>query len=127
MSEESTNWLNLYENMNQGKVDYNSNFYMVDTTSQEGSGDVKLVTPTQAQVDQAKAQLKRKISVARNLFPKRPRKSGKKTQTGGKRAAKKTKRTVKQSQRGGKKGVRRGKKPVKRLVKRGRPKKRQRK
>ena len=74
MTDESKNWINLYENMNQGKVDFKPDFYELDL-SQDGGGDVKLVTPTQAQVDQAKMQLKRKLSVARSLFPKRRKKT----------------------------------------------------
>lgn len=111
MTDESKNWINLYENMNQGKVDFKPDFYELDL-SQDGGGDVKLVTPTQAQVDQAKMQLKRKLSVARSLFPKRRKKTStkKKNQTGGKKKAKK-------SQRGGQKKVKRGKKPVKRKPK----------
>lgn len=62
----SSDWLSLYENMKDGKVNYNSNFYVSKTsnegtTSQEGDGDIKLVTPTQAQVEQAKVEMKRKL------------------------------------------------------------------
>ena len=125
MDEEAKRWSNLHEKMNQGKIDYNSNFYIADT-SQEGGGDVKLVTPTQAQVEQARVQLKRKLSLPRNPFPKRRKTSKKKTQVGGKKG-RKAKRGVKKSQRGGKKSQRGGKKPVKRLKKSVKAKRRKRK
>ena len=126
MNDDSTNWLSLYENMHDGKVDFNPKFYMTDT-SQEGNGDIKLVTPTQAQVDQARVQLKRKISAVTEVCPKRSRKCGKKkTQTGGKRGPKKGLRGVKKSQRGGKRGKRVVKKTKKRVAKRGRVKGRKR-
>ena len=63
----SKDWLSLYESMKDGKMDYNAKYYInnaeVDaSSSQDGQGDIKLVTPTQAQVDQAKVQLKRRLS-----------------------------------------------------------------
>ena len=123
--EQETNWLNLYENMNEGKVDYNAKFYVAQDMSQEGNGDIKLVTPTQAQVDQAKVQIKRKLSFAENVLPKPKRK--KKTQTGGgRKATKKPSRRRKPSQKGGRKSRKVTKRPAKRVVKKGRAKRRKR-
>ena len=92
MNDEAKQWVHLHEQMSQGKVDYNPNFYV---TSQEGHGDIQLVSPTQAQVDQAKMQIKRKLSVARKPAAKRRKKS----QVGGRKAKPKAKA---KSQRGGK-------------------------
>ena len=81
----SKDWLSLYESMKDGKMDYNAKYYVnnaseVDTsTSQDGQSDIKLVTPTQAQVDQAKVQLKRRLSsiAPTILAAKRRKMSGK--------------------------------------------------
>ena len=117
MNDEAKHWVNLHEKMNNGNMEYNPNYYVLDT-SQDGAGDVKLVTPTQAQVDQAKVQLKRKLSVADKLPPPKRRKTSKnKSQSGGKKNGKK--RVQKKSQRGGKRSRRRTKKSIKRLGKRG--------
>ena len=104
MNDEAKQWINLHEQMNQGKVNHNSNFY-VATDSQEGRGDIQLVTPTQAEVEQAKMQMKRKLSVTRKPSAKRRKKS----QVGGKKKVVKKAKPAK-GQRGGK----RGRKPTKR-------------
>ena len=82
MADDAKHWSNLHERMVQGKVEYNPGFYVIDT-SQEGHGDVTLVTPTQAQVDQAKVQIKRKLSPTIGVITKRRKKTPKKTQKGG--------------------------------------------
>lgn len=115
----SKQWMHLHENMSEGKVDFNPNFYVLSNT-QDGDGDIKLVTPTQQQVEQAKMQMKRKIStvgmngVAANLRSPsaKRRKTTTKTQKGGRKrrsgASKKgTKRKV-ASRRGGAKRGQRG-------------------
>ena len=82
---------------------------------QDGMGDIQLISPTQAQVEQAKAQLKRKVGLALNMAaddkktPKRRRRRLHKQMTG----------SGKKKKKGGQK--RRAKRPV---AKRGRVKKR---
>ena len=94
MDNEAQQWVNLHEKMSNGSMD-SSDFYVTDT-SQQGNGDVTLVSPTQAQVDQAKMQIKRKLSVVKKVPAKRRK------QTGGKKAKAKKKPTKKKIQRGGK-------------------------
>lgn len=109
MADDAKHWSNLHERMVQGKVEYNPGFYVIDT-SQEGHGDVTLVTPTQAQVDQAKVQIKRKLSPTIGVITKRRKKTPKKTQKGGKSKAKKGQKGGKRQRGGSKKGQRGGSK-----------------
>ena len=78
----SMDWLSLYESMKDGKMDYNAKVYVkpAGVQTQDGDGDIKLVTPTQAQVEQAKVQMKRNVQRKRysvdsskKLNPKRTR------------------------------------------------------
>ena len=48
--------------MVKGELPYKT-YYVVndDKTNQHGNGDIKIVTPTQAAVDQAKMSMKRKV------------------------------------------------------------------
>ena len=94
MNEEAQQWINLHENMTNGKLD-KSEYYVTDT-SQQGNGEIKLVSPTQAQVDQAKMEIKRKVSVVRKPPAKRRKQSG-----GGKKKPGPKRKTTK-GQRGGK-------------------------
>ena len=61
-------FIDFYDKMGDGKIPYNPKFYQVEdyvqsTDKQKGSADpnITLVSPTEAQVDQAKQQLKRKL------------------------------------------------------------------
>ena len=105
MDDEAKQWLNLHEKMSNGSID-KSDYYITDT-SQQGSGDITLVTPTQAQVEQAKSQMKRKLSVVKNPPAKRRK------QTGGKKKAGSKKKPVKKK---GQKGGKRIKKPKRDLL-----------
>ena len=62
-------WVKHFTDMAQGLIPYRRKMYTV--TSQVGSGDVKIVTPTQAVVDRAKMDVKRKIKEASVYKPKR--------------------------------------------------------
>ena len=95
MDDEAKQWLNLHEKMSNGSID-KSDYYITDT-SQQGSGDITLVTPTQAQVEQAKSQMKRKLSVVKNPPAKRRKQTG-----GKKKAGSKKKLVKKKGQKGGK-------------------------
>ena len=67
-SKEEQQWINFYDKMADGKIPYNPQFYRIDDFDQpdlqEGSAESNLtmVSPTEAQVNQAKMQLKRKIA-----------------------------------------------------------------
>ena len=77
-NEDAKHWMHLHEQMSHGKVDFNPDYYVAadSTSSQDGQGDISLVTPTQAQVDQAKLLMKRKLSPASYSFiAKRRRKA----------------------------------------------------
>lgn len=115
----SKDWLALYESMKDGKMDYNAKFYTASNASaagdgandpnslqsQDGQGDIKLVTPTQAQVDQAKVQLKRRLSSIVPLVSaaKRRKMSGKGSSKSG---AQNTKRSKTKQKGRGKKQIR---------------------
>lgn len=68
-SAEEQQWINFYDKMAEGKIPYSPQFYQIDDYSQsdpqEGSAEsnITLVSPTEAQVNQAKMQLKRKIAL----------------------------------------------------------------
>ena len=62
--------IEFFDNMAEGKIPYNSKMYVVDDytppctesdVDQQGAAALKLVTPTQQQVEQAKVQLKRNV------------------------------------------------------------------
>ena len=118
MDDDVKHWTNLHEKMIEGKVDYNPHFYVLET-SQEGQGDITVVTPTQAQVEQAKMQLKRKLSPLKKAVTKRRKTNSgqkKKGQSGGKKVVKKAKKSSK-GQRGGKKATKRAAKSRRKMVK----------
>ena len=98
MDSEAQQWIDLHTNMSNGTLD-RSDYYLADT-SQQGKGDVKMVSPTQAQVDQAKMQIKRKLSVVKKPLSKRRKQSGAGKKSKGKKT--KPKKRVAQGQRGGK-------------------------
>ena len=62
-SSEEQQWIKFYNKMAAGDIPYNPDLYFVDEKPvQEGCGaSVQLVSPTEAQVNQARMQLKRKI------------------------------------------------------------------
>jgi hypothetical protein len=76
--------------MAEGQLPHCKYYYIM--SPQEGSGDVKLVTPTEVAVNQAKSQIKRKLSQIVSPSVKRMKKSrvSKSNQTGaGKKKKKK--------------------------------------
>lgn len=109
MDDESAHWLNLYEKMSDGKLDCTSELFTTlpyeDTAAgQEGHGDIELVAPSAAQIDQAKTQLKRKISQLQLPAAKRQKRSTKKCiQARKSAAAAAAANTLKKGQYGGKK------------------------
>ena len=124
MDEDSKQWLNLYEDMSDGKVDYNSKFYTTNppppSDEQDGHGAIPLVTPTKAQVDQAKVQVKRKLSLVKKPAAAKKRKTStykKRGQAGGSGKTKKRPalrgKAKKSGQRGGKKVVRKKARKIK--------------
>ena len=64
-------WIKHYQAMVRGELP-NKKFYTVSNTtnSQQGSGDIKVVAPTEQAVQQAKMAVKRKLE----LLPKRSKK-----------------------------------------------------
>ena len=101
-SEEEKEFIDFYDKMGDGKIPYNPNFYLVKDYTQEGAADsnITLVSPTEAQVNQAKMQLKRKLVMTptpvkrRRIIKAKKRKSKKKT-TMKKTKGKKSKRKIK--------------------------------
>ncbi len=116
-------WIEHYLKMVRGELPYKK-YYVVPNikSSQEGDGDIKVVTPTQAAVEQAKMVVKRKLEE----FPfhppmKRRRKNTTKTPTKKKSRSskKKSKPTKKKSRPIKRKSVlMRGGKGLKRMKKR---------
>jgi hypothetical protein len=81
-----------FRQMAEGQLPHCKYYYVI--SPQEGSGDVKLVTPTEVAVNQAKSQIKRKLSQIVAPSVKRMKKSriSKSNQTGaGKKNKKKPK------------------------------------
>jgi hypothetical protein len=79
-----------FRQMAEGQLPHCKYYYIM--SPQEGSGDVKLVTPTEVAVNQAKSQIKRKLSQIVSPSVKRMKKSrvSKSNQTGaGKKKKKK--------------------------------------
>ena len=62
-------WVKHFNDMAQGGIPYRKKMYTV--APQVGSGDIKIVTPTQAVVDRAKMDVKRKLKEASVYKPKR--------------------------------------------------------
>ena len=68
---ESSPWIKHFTDMASGLVPHEKRYYKVPT--QTGNGDVRLVTPTQAEVERAKMDVKRKLQEANAYKPKRLR------------------------------------------------------
>ena len=66
---ESNPWVKHFTDMATGLVPYKKRYYTVQT--QTGNGDVQMVTPTQAEVERAKMDVKRKLQEASTYKPKR--------------------------------------------------------
>ena len=74
-NKEQLKWNIFFRKMAQGKIPHQPKFYCIDNhvtddeINQEGRGKVKptiqLITPTQQQVEQAKAEVKRTLEEAR--------------------------------------------------------------
>ena len=111
---ETNPWVKHFTDMAEGLVPYQRKRYTV--APQVGSGDIKIVTPTQAVVERAKMDAKRKIKDATVYKPKRvktvsqsgggSKKKKKKTKSNkskGKSKPKKTGKKSKQKNKSGKK------------------------
>ena len=85
---ESSPWVKHFTDMASGLVPYKKKYYTVQ--NQTGNGDVQLVTPTQAEVERAKMDVKRKLQEASSYKPKRLR-SGLQSGSGQKKKKKKQK------------------------------------
>ena len=83
---ESSPWVKHFTDMASGLVPYKKKYYTVQ--NQTGNGDVQLVTPTQAEVERAKMDVKRKLQEASSYKPKRLR-SGLQSGSGQKKKKKK--------------------------------------
>ena len=91
----SNAWIKHFMDMTRGLIPNRKRFYKIHT--QTGAGDIQLVTPTQADVQRAKADMKRKLAESVQYKTKRARPS---PQTGSgqkKRKTKKKKAPVKKS------------------------------
>ena len=83
---ESSPWVKHFTDMASGLVPYKKKYYTIQ--NQTGNGDVQLVTPTQAEVERAKMDVKRKLQEASSYKPKRLR-SGPQSGSGQKKKKKK--------------------------------------
>ena len=68
---ESSPWVKHFTDMASGLVPYKKKYYTIQ--NQTGNRDVQLVTPTQAEVERAKMDVKRKLQEASSYKPKRLR------------------------------------------------------
>ena len=126
-NEDAKHWMHLHEQMSHGKVDFNPDYYVAadSTSSQDGQGDISLVTPTQAQVDQAKLLMKRKLSPASYSFIAKRRRKARRSNSKSKRKSSKRQRGAAAAGRGrrgdrgggGKRGQRGGGRSKKRTTK----------
>ena len=66
---EASVWVKHFSDMSQGLVPHKKKYYTV--RPQVGGGDVQLVTPTQAVVERAKMDVKRKLKEAAVYKPQR--------------------------------------------------------
>ena len=100
-SPEEQQWITFYDKMGDGKVPYCPKFYQIDDfihpDAQQGSADsgLTLVSPTEAQVNQAKMQLKRKLTATPRPVKRRRINKTKKTK---KKPKKKAKKQIKKKQ-----------------------------
>ena len=85
---ESSPWVKHFTDMASGLVPYKKKYYTVQ--NQTGNGDVQLVTPTQAEVERAKMDVKRELQEASSYKPKQLR-SGLQSGSGQKKKKKKKK------------------------------------
>ena len=81
----SNAWVKHFMDMTRGLIPNRKRFYKIQP--QTGMGDIQLVTPTQADVQRAKADMKRKLTESVQYKPKRIRAS---PQTGSGQKKKKT-------------------------------------
>ena len=68
---EGNPWVKHFSDMSQGLVPHKKKYYTV--CPQVGGGDVQLVTPTEAVVERAKMDVKRKLKEVGSYKPKRIR------------------------------------------------------
>ena len=71
--ESSSPWIKHFTDMASRLVPHKKKYYTVQT--QTGNGDIQLVTPTQAEVERAKMDIKRKLQEASTYKPKHLRSS----------------------------------------------------
>ena len=83
----SNAWVKHFMDMTRGLIPNRKRFYKIQP--QTGMGDIQLVTPTQADVQRAKADMKRKLTESVQYKPKRIRASPQ-TGSGQKKKKKKT-------------------------------------
>ena len=89
-------WTQHFVDMARGLIPYQKRLYKV--TVQTGNGDVQMVTPTQAVVERAKMDMKRKLAEAATVQkPKRIRLSAQSGSGGRKRKSTKKKSSTKKS------------------------------
>ena len=67
----TNNWVKHFSDMSQGLIPYQKKFYKIQP--QTGMGDIQLVTPTEADVQRAKSDMKRKLTESIGYKPKRLR------------------------------------------------------
>lgn len=94
-SDEDYKWIQFYERMANGDIPYNTSSYFIEGTTQEGSGPLTLVTPTEQQVEMAKSQLKQNLKRAHSASRTVKRKRRKRTAGSMKRRRKTQKKTKK--------------------------------
>ena len=105
-----------FSDMAQGLVPYQRKFYKVHP--QVGSGDIKIVTPTEAVVERAKMAVKRKLKEASAYKPKRFKAMPQSGAGGRKRRVKKKKSSGKNKQRRKKSSTKKAGKQKKKKTKR---------
>ena len=73
-SHQDIKWIEFYQRMGKGEIPYNASSYYIANTSQEGSSapSIKLVTPTEQQIEMAKSQVKKQNTKKRKK--QKPRK-----------------------------------------------------
>ena len=88
-------WVEHYLKMVKGELPHRKYYIVEDRKeNQKGEGGVKLVTPTQAVVEQAKLTMKCNLE---EMKPIKERKKRKRNQSGGRRSTVKTKKLKKKS------------------------------
>ena len=69
----TNHWVKHFSDMTQGLIPYQKKFYKIQP--QTGMGDIQLVTPTQADVQRARSDMKRQLTESDGYKPKRLRQS----------------------------------------------------